>query len=195
MFDKFDLVKDKLSLLSTETARNVESHAKWHDSQRRKMGLEEQCEKVKHEQDQNLAKMSALKSNLMIHKQTIQGLDSAKLQRAVTETRNRMDALKRAAVLWNHISEGYTSLSEGRAIQKREETELAQKRQQAERLEIERDAAEEAYNRIATAYTLSQSENIVELRKQLKEGSACPVCVGRPTILTTQRRSVSWATC
>ena len=176
MFDKFDLVKDKLSLLSTETARNVESHAKWHDSQRRKMGLEEQCEKVKHEQDQNLAKMSALKSNLMIHKQTIQGLDSAKLQRAVTETRNRMDALKRAAVLWNHISEGYTSLSEGRAIQKREETELAQKRQQAERLEIERDAAEEAYNRIATAYTLSQSENIVELRKQLKEGSACPVC-------------------
>ena len=37
-------------------------------------------------------------------------------------------------------------------------------------------ATEEAYERVATAFTLSQSENIVKLRKQLKEGTACPVC-------------------
>lgn len=36
--------------------------------------------------------------------------------------------------------------------------------------------AEEAFSRIATTYTLSQSQNIVQLRKQLKEGTACPVC-------------------
>ena len=43
-------------------------------------------------------------------------------------------------------------------------------------MEGEVKAAEEAYERISTAFTLSQSQNIVKLRKQLKEGTACPVC-------------------
>lgn len=37
-------------------------------------------------------------------------------------------------------------------------------------------SSEEAFARVSTAYTLSQSQNIVQLRKQLKEGTACPVC-------------------
>lgn len=44
------------------------------------------------------------------------------------------------------------------------------------KMETELAATEEAFELISTAYTLSQSDNIVQLRKQLKEGSACPVC-------------------
>ena len=34
----------------------------------------------------------------------------------------------------------------------------------------------ETHKRLNVALTLSQSENIVKLRKQLNEGRACPVC-------------------
>lgn len=176
MFEKFDLVKDKLSMLLTETQRNTESHRKQTELQTERENLNRQSEKTEQEQHQNEAKLNALKSELMIHKQTNQGLDSAKLQKTAAEKRNRLAALQRAAVLWQHISEGYVRISEKKAAQKREETELGQKQRTVQRMEVELQSAEEAYERISTAYTLSQSENIKHLRKQLKEGSACPVC-------------------
>lgn len=176
MFEKFDLIKDKLSLFHTETHRNVESHKKQQTLQKRKVELKQQGERAEMEQHDHQAKLNALKSELLIHRQANQGRDSAKLQKAAAENRSRLTALQRAAMLWQHISEGYARISEKRATQKREATELAQLQQQLSRLEADILVADEAYNRIATAYTLSQSENITKLRKQLKEGTACPVC-------------------
>ena len=40
----------------------------------------------------------------------------------------------------------------------------------------EKQVAAEVCQNLTVALTLSQSENIVQLRKQLKEGTACPVC-------------------
>lgn len=176
MFEKFDLIKDKLSLLLTETQRNSEGHKKLTALQTEMENLRAQSEKTEQEQHTNQARLNALKSELMIHKQTNQGLDSAKLQKTAAEKRNRLAALQRAAVLWQHISEGYVRISEKKATQRREETELGQKQRTVQKMEVELQSMEEAYERIGTAYTLSQSENIVHLRKQLKEGSACPVC-------------------
>ena len=64
---------------------------------------------------------------MLIHRQTNQGHDSAKLQKAAADNRNRLAALVRAAALWQHISEGYAQIAEKTAAQKREETELAKK--------------------------------------------------------------------
>ena len=176
MFDKFDLIKDKLSMLYTETQRNVDNHKKQNNLQRDRENLRIQSEKAEQEQHQTQAKLNALKSDLLIHKQTNQGLDSAKLQREAADNRNRLAALQRANTLWRHISEGYKRIAEKRAAQKREQTELAQKQGMVKKMETELAATEEAFELISTAYTLSQSDNIVQLRKQLKEGSACPVC-------------------
>lgn len=176
MFEKFDLIKDKLSLFHTETHRNAESHKKQQVLQKRKAELKMQGERAEMEQHEHQAKLNALRSELLIHRQANQGRDSAKLQKAAAENRSRLTALQRAAMLWQHISEGYVRLSEKRATQKREATELAQLQQQHIRLEADIKVAEETYSRIAIAYTLSQSENITKLRKQLKEGAACPVC-------------------
>lgn len=176
MFEKFDLIKDKLSMLYAETQRNVESHNKQISLQKKLVDLRTQGEKAEQEQHNNQAKLNALKSELLIHRQSIQGCDSAKLQKSAADNRNRLSALERAAILWQHISEGYARISDKIAQQKREETELAQKQVLSQKLEIEVRSSEEAYTRFSTAYTLSQSQNIVNLRKQLKEGTACPVC-------------------
>ncbi len=176
MFDRYDSIKDKLSHLQTETARNAEAHNKEQALQKRKAELNTQSEKAEKEKNDFQARLNTLRSELLIHQQANQGRDSARLQEAAADNRNRLSALERAAQLWQHISEGYVTISEKIAAQKREQTELAQMRQQTDRLATETAATEEAYSRIATAYTLSQSENIVQLRKNLKEGTACPVC-------------------
>ena len=176
MFEKFDLIKDKLSMLFSETQRNVESHDKQTKLQKKLVELRTQGDRAEQEQHNNQAKLNALKSELLIHRQTNQGYDSAKLQKSAADNRNRLAALERAAILWQHISDGYARISDKTAQQKREETELAQKHVLAQKMEIEVRSSEEAYTRFSTAYTLSQSQNIVNLRKQLKEGTACPVC-------------------
>lgn len=176
MFEKFDLIKDKLSLLFSETRRNVEAHKRSQDLVRRRQELQKQGEKAEQEQHNHQAQLNTLKSELLIHQQTNRGRDSVRLQQAAAESRQRLQMLKRAAQLWKHISEGYATLAEHSAELRRAQTELSQLQLEAQKLEIEVTAAVEAYTRVNTAYTLSQSQNIVRLRKQLKEGTACPVC-------------------
>lgn len=176
MFEKFDLIKDKLSLLLTESQRNAESHKRQTELQRKQQELEKQGEKAEQEQHNHQAKLNSLKSELLIHRQTNQGRDSAQLQQAAAQGSARLDALKRAAVLWQHICDGYKAISEKEAALRREQTELSQLRLDEKKMQVETNAASEAYDHIATAYTLSQSQNIVRLRQQLKEGTACPVC-------------------
>ncbi len=176
MFDKFDLIKDKLSALYNETHRNTEAHNKQSALQKRIAELRQQGDKAEQERHNQQARLNTLKSELLIHRQTNQGIDSAHLQRAAAESQTRLVALERAAQLWQHISQGYASIADKVAAQKREQTELAQKQTAVQKLDIEVRTAEETFARFSTAYTLSQSENIVNLRKQLKEGTACPVC-------------------
>ena len=176
MFQKFDLIKDKLSNLYNETRHNVECHTKAAHLQKRQLELREQGERAEEEQHNNQARLNALKSELLIHQQANHGHDSVKLQQTAANNRSRLVSLSRAAVLWQHISDGYARIAEKTATQRRETTELAQKQQEANKMEIALHASEEAFARISATYTLSQSKDIVQLRKQLKEGIACPVC-------------------
>ena len=178
MYEKFDLIKDKLSLLYSESMRNAESHKKQAELQRRRQDLKERIEKAEKNRHENEGRLNALKSELLIHRQSNSGRDSAQLQQRAASGKNKLDALKRAAVIWKHISEGYAALDEKQALCKREENELTRHLQRRDRLTLELKAGEEAFSHISTAYTLSSSENIVRLRRQLKEGTACPVCGG-----------------
>lgn len=176
MFEKFDLIKDKLSVLTIETRRNVESHKKLTELNRRKEELRQQGDKADAKQHQLESKLSTLRGELLIHQQTNRGHDSARLQEAAAQGRARLQALRHALSLWQHISDGYTVIADREAALRREQAALTRLQLDTQKLEIEVRSAEEAHARVGTAYTLSQSDNIVRLRKQLKEGTACPVC-------------------
>ena len=176
MFEKFDLIKDKLVALTAETLRKEENSKKLDALQKRQSELRVQSEKALQQQHDLEARINTLKAELQIHRSTIQGLDSAKLQKAAAENRNRLSTLQHALTLWQHISEGYAVISEKKAAEMREESALAQQKDTARKMEIILQGVNETYERISTTYTLSQSQNITKLRKQLKEGTACPVC-------------------
>lgn len=176
MFDKFDLVKDKLSVLTAETRRNQELHKRFAELQKKQSDLAATTGSLEKKQQADEAQMASLKSELLIHRQTNQGHDSLALQQRFADNRNRLLGLERAQALWARISSGYEAIEEKHAGLKRLEMEQEQTRKDLERAALEAKASEEAYGRLNVALTLSQSENIVQLRRQLKEGTACPVC-------------------
>lgn len=176
MFEKFDLIKDKLSALNAETRRNEESHKKFAQLKKRQTELAATCERLEKRQYDDEAQMAALKSELLIHKQTNRGTDSVQLQNRYADSRNRLLALERAEALWQRISAGYEYIEEKQAELNRLAVEQEQTRKDVENTSREADVLEETHKRLNVALTLSHSENIVQLRKQLKEGTACPVC-------------------
>lgn len=176
MFEKIDLVKDKLSQLNTETVRNAESHKKHDALQRRQAELKLSMNSAERRHNDNKGKLSALKSELYIHQQTNQGRDGIALQQRYAHHRNRLILLEQAHSLWKRISAGYDEIGEKRAARSRYMAEQEQTRRDIEKARIEVQTIEEDFQRLNNAYTLSQSQNIVSLRRSLKEGTACPLC-------------------
>lgn len=176
MFDRFDLVKDKLSALFTETRRNEESHKKFAALQKRQNELSLSIEEAEKKGHDDQARYSALRGELLIHQNLNHGYDSTHLQERFSTARNRLVVLERARALWSRISAGYEELEEKRAEIMRIGASREQMRKDMERLAVEVEVLDEAYRRRSVEFTLGQSENIKQLRQRLKEGTACPVC-------------------
>lgn len=176
MFDKFDLVKDKLSALNIETRSNEQSRKKCAQLQQRQASIKLSAERYQKKQHDNEANMDTLKGELLIHRQNNQGHDSAKLQQRFSDNRNRLLALEHAQTLWESIASGYEEIDDKRAEISRIEAAQKQKQKDLAAAENKLLVLVETHKRLNVALTLSQSENIVKLRKQLKEGRACPVC-------------------
>lgn len=176
MFEKFDLLKDKLAQFDSESRRNEEAHKKATVLQQRLQTATEAAARLEATGQDNQARMNTLKSELLIHQQTNSGLGGERLQQQFAASKNRLLRLRHAASLWQHITEGYEEINDKQAEISRNAVEQEQMKADIERLERERQVADEVYKRLHVALTLSHSENIVALRKRLKEGTACPVC-------------------
>ena len=176
MFEKFELITDKLAQLQAETARNAEQHKKQQELKGRQDALKQSSQKAAQEQHEQQARLNTLKSELLIHRQSLQGNDLASLQQRAYQSFARQEKLKRAAVLWQHISEAYATISEKEAAARRAEAEAERLRKLITAQELDVVRTEENYTRVSTTYTLSHTQHISTLRDQLKEGTACPVC-------------------
>lgn len=176
MFDRFDFLNGKLISLRKETEDNESMHKRRKELLQKQNALRELTDSAEKKRQELQTQHDRLNNELLVHRQAMRGQDFAALQRRAADNAARLLSLRHATALWQHISDAYARIAEKRAAQKREELDLGQKRQQAERKEAEARVAEESFARISTTYTLSQTQNIVSLRKQLKEGTACPVC-------------------
>lgn len=176
MFDKYDLIKDKLTALRGETQRNETAHRRYAELQRRQAQLKASVESVARRQHDDQAALESRKSELLIHRQANQGRESSLLQRRASENSSRLLGLEHAKRLWQRISRGYDELETRQAELERRAVQLDQTTAQLEKATSEAKTLDEACKRLNVAFTLSQSENIVQLRQRLKEGTACPVC-------------------
>ncbi|MBR1711839.1 MAG: AAA family ATPase [Alloprevotella sp.] len=176
MFEKIDLIRDKLNSFRTESEQNGQDHKKLAELQRGQGELQETLIRVERKQQSDSEKLSTLKSELLIHRQNNQGRDGTSLGQEVSEIRNRLLALRHASLLWQRIADSYEDIAERRAKIARDTASMEQTKKDIERARHEAEAQRDAYSHLSEAYMLSNSENIRRLRRSLKEGTSCPVC-------------------
>ena len=120
--------------------------------------------------------IQTLQDESEIHRNNIRGIQSYEVQERVMKLKSRQIMLAAAQSLWRRISTGYANIEE--------KTQLIN----ALRLEIEHDTKTEQSLTIIVAnlkrqvtdkeYSLnmSKSQSLINLRSDLKEGTACSVC-------------------
>lgn len=176
MFEKFDLVKDKLGQFATESRRHEEDSKKRAELDTLLKKLDSAVEKNTEALHDSEGKRESLKSELHIHRQTVNGADGAQLQQRFADSRNRLTELEHAQALWKRISEGYATIEEKRAELGRRKSTIDLTMKSIIATERERDVQEEVCRRMNVTVTMSRSENIQQIRNHLKEGTPCPVC-------------------
>lgn len=176
MFENFSIVKDRLNDFSTETANKEELHKRLEQKMMQQSQLQQSVDNLEREMRDSQTKMTALRNVIDVHRQAVRGIDGPELQQRTLESKERLQLLLRAEKLWDRISEANEAISARQAKYNRDEVEIEQLRGlvQAKVLEINRLAEEN--ERRQQALALSQSKDVEGLRKQLQEGTACPIC-------------------
>lgn len=176
MFDKYDSVKDKLSALGLEQKRSAEQHKQLQTRKKQQESLLAASIRQEKTLQECQGRLNTLRSELLIHHQANRGYDGTELQQRFADNNRRFQRLRSARNLWARISVAYDELEEKKAACNRRAADLQQLSKELERTQREWDILDAAYRRLGISYTLSQSQDIITLRQQLQEGTACPVC-------------------
>lgn len=143
---------------------------------RRQSERDEQLSKL-FTQHQNLAAdINARQEEVDGHRRNIAGQDSFSLQRRALELRSRNLMLKTGFSLWRNIAKGYDQMEF-------KEQQITAMRLRMDHLNRSIDAFESEVRKLDDVlqqkmyhWTLSKSQNVIELRDDLKEGTPCTVC-------------------
>ena len=122
------------------------------------------------------AKINAKKEEIDGHRRSIAGQDSYNLQRRALELRSRKLMLETGSSLWRSIATGFD-------LMEQEEQALTQLRLHEDHLHHDLDKLEDDLRQINKQLeqkqyhlTLTKSQNVIELRGDLREGTPCTVC-------------------
>lgn len=122
------------------------------------------------------SQISSLQNELVMHLKSNHGTDGEKLQYRTMELKGRMQMLQSAQVLWKHISQGYNWIDEKMQEIYRLQTQADSTQTSIERLAAEVKILKEKTEEKKYSFTVSKSQNVIQLRSDLKEGSSCSVC-------------------
>ena len=120
--------------------------------------------------------INSYKEEMAGHRQIIAGQDSFVLQRRALELRSRKLMLETALSLWRSIATGYDMIE-------LKEQFITQLRLHTDHLNYRIDALDKDVRQMTRQHeqktyhwTLSKSQNVVQLRSDLTEGTPCSVC-------------------
>lgn len=123
--------------------------------------------------------IKTLNAELQLHRQQNLGRDSYSLQERAMQLRSRRLMLISAQSLWNRIQSGYSLIEQKTQIVNRLRLTLENLNQEIEKLEEKVTPMRQLCHEKEYTLTLSKSQNVIQLRSDLKENEACPVCGAR----------------
>ncbi len=176
MFDKFQTVTEKLKRFNTTTAEKLRIAS---DLEKANARIQENTalrDRTQTKQQDLDDRLSAERSALDIQKRALAELDGTQISKIIAQTKHRQTLLQNARSLWTEIVQGYESLSEHRNVIQRRTGEITAINGELHSAGQELSRTTNNFTRLSQAYTVSLTENIIALRRQLRPGTPCPLC-------------------
>ena len=123
-----------------------------------------------------IAQLNTLQNEMFVHIQSNSGIEGTQLQQKVAMLYDNQRELKGAQELWTRISQNYENVETASDEISRHRVRIDGERKSIDELQKNIEILSSTCERMNTAYTLSQSKDMKNLRQRLKEGTACPVC-------------------
>lgn len=176
MLENIDMIKEKLTRFYEYSIEQNSLRHRLNDLQKRQNEQSSGIERLRELCHDIESQLDTLKSERHIHLQSNHGLNGVELQEICAKHNHSLQLLQGAQIQWKRISNGYHYCEEKSAEVQRFRMQIEQDRNTIDRLNHQVETLALTCDRKNTAYTLSQSDNMVLLRQRLKEGTACPVC-------------------
>lgn len=171
--DSVQLMINEFSLASEKRDKRV---LQLNQAIRQQEERDEQLNRLFSEYQEIKAKLDAKKEEIEGHHKSNAGQDSFTLQQRVLELRSRLLLLRTCLVLWKNLAAGFETIEQ-------EEASVTQLRLHADHLNHNMDILERELRQLTKQkeqkqyqLTMSKSQNVIELRGDLAEGTPCSVC-------------------
>ena len=176
MLEKGDAILVRLGFLQARKKRKEQIQTVWERMVKKQQEQDEKLNKLFLSSQETDAQINTLHSELQVHLKSIVGMNSYNLQQRAMDLKRKRDMLVNAARLWKQIADGYNRIDEkGQEIMRMRHHNDALKAQIAQ-LEPEIAGLRKQCEELNYAYTLSKSQDVMQLRKDLQEGVGCSVC-------------------
>lgn len=176
MVDQMETVRahlqkmNELQSLIVKTEKELEEHSKnFKAAKTRNLQEEENCYRLQEN-------CSRLKAELLLHEQANQGQTSNELQSRLNSLADTAMRSANAIVLWSRIDKRFTQISNKTDELRRRNALHQQQADEIKNYQIQVEKFTYGYELIHQNYTLSQSEDVANMRQSLKEGMPCPLC-------------------
>ncbi len=171
-----ELVVEQLIALDRLSEKMAETENELKEAERKQRTENDLLGRVFADYQQVEADINTTTDELSVHRQSILGQDSYRLQERAMNLKRRRQMLLSAQALWRRIHTLYTLIDkkqvENNSLHLQEEQTASNLRQMEDNLGLlQRSFKEKEYT-----YTLSKSQNVIQLRSDLREGVSCTVC-------------------
>ena len=176
MLEQTDLILLKLNRLDELVKERKDFNSRMDILNKKMIEISGVMEKSTKEKTDIISQLNAMQNETFVHLQSNSGIDGAQLQQKVAMLYDNQRELKGAQELWNRISRNYENIETASDEISRHRVRIDGERKNIDELQKNIDVLTATCERMNTAYTLSQSKDMKNLRQRLKEGTACPVC-------------------
>ena len=176
MLEKGEVIQTKLNFLLYQKKRKEQLLSILERARKQQQEQNEKLNRLFITSQETDAQIKTLKGELQMHQKSIVGLNSYNLQQRAMDLKSKREMLYNATRLWKQIAEGYMRIDE-----KSQEIMRMRQHNEALKAQIAQTAPEVAglqtqCEELKYAYTLSKSQDVMQLRKDLQEGVSCSVC-------------------
>lgn len=176
MIEKGEAILAKLKILSSLKKRKEELQIQLEQSLKKQNEENEKLNKLFTTSKDVDAQIRTLQSELQVHQKSIVGMNSYTLQQRAMILKSKIEQLRNANQLWLQISNGYALIDEKSLEITRMQMHNESIQADIAKLEIEVSGMRKQCEELKYAYTLSKSQDVMQLRKDLQEGTNCCVC-------------------